>query len=79
MAPDFLARVQFELGYKVLVLFLMYLAIRFLSGTRRHELIKKVGTNDDNDDDTTGQGSIGHIAIYCTLMICIALVLSFVS
>lgn len=69
MSQDFISRVIFEFGYKILALFSFYLCCRYLTGTRRHELVERCG----------GKGSNGSIAIYCVTILCIGLIISFVK
>jgi len=69
MAPDFISRVVFEGGYKFLCLFALYLASRYITGIRRHELI----------EDSGGKGSNGHVAIYCVTVLCVGLIVAFVK
>lgn len=69
MAPDFISRLVFEGGYKFMALFTFYLASRFITGIRRHELVEKSG----------GSGSHGAIAIYCVTVLCVGLIIAFVK
>lgn len=63
---NFIGMLQFEFGYKALSIIGLYLAARFVTGIRRHELQSLVENN-----------NYCITAIYCTTILCLALIISF--